>query len=75
MSVFNDDIVEMHKPITLRADDGLSVPNDDEVNFDYYNEENDNIEDIVDSAKPDKKQQKVVVTHIRISEMISKKEK
>lgn len=58
MSVFNDDIIEIHKPITLRADDGLSVPNDDEVNFDYYNEENDNIEDIVDSAKPDKKQQK-----------------
>lgn len=55
MSVFNDDIIEIHKPITLRVDDGLSVPNDDEVNFDYYNEENDNIEDIVDSAKPDKK--------------------
>lgn len=58
MSAFNDDIIEIHKPITLRADDGSSVPNDDEVNFDYYNEENDNIEDIVDSAKPDKKQQK-----------------
>ena len=68
MSVFNDDIIEIHKPITLRADDGLSVPNDDEVDFDYckdendseldfdyYNEGNDNIEDIVDSAIPDKK--------------------
>lgn len=41
MSVFNDDIIEIHKPITLAANDGLSGSSDDETGFDFYEEEND----------------------------------
>ena len=41
MSVFNDDIIEIHKPITLAANDGLSGSSDDDTDFDFYKEEND----------------------------------
>lgn len=55
MSVFNDDIIEIHKPITLGANDGVSAYNADEIEADYYSEENERKDTIVSNTDSNRK--------------------